>query len=373
MEYRVIDADSHIHETEEVWRPRLPDSLKDRAPRMVELEGGRIGWSFDGSKTVKPLSLLAAAGLDVTEYEDRGTPRDRIRPASHDPNLRLEEMEYDMVQAQVIYPSIALTGAHLYSSGRELQLACVRAYNDWLHDFCSIAPDRLIGLPIAPMTGVEDLLLEWRRVAERGARGIIMSTYPNGGNVPLPEDELFWSEIQDWQYAVHIHFGFLGAASGGLSPGAPAGVAYMTSAFLSGFGANVFRPLADIIYGGLFEKYPRLKVVAVETGIGWIPHYTEWMDDNFLRHRFHTGVHLKRMPSEYFKENIWATFITDPHGIESRHQIGVDHIMWSSDYPHSNSDWPNSQRTIAYELRNVPEDERRKIVRDNAAKLYGLG
>ena len=114
-------------------------------------------------------------------------------------------------------------------------------------------------------------------------------------------------------------------------------------------------------------------MVAVETGIGWIPHYTEWMDDNFLRHRFHTGVHLKRMPSEYFKENIWATFITDPHGIESRHQIGVDHIMWSSDYPHSNSDWPNSQRTIAYELRNVPEDERRKIVRDNAAKLYGLG
>lgn len=372
MEYRIIDADAHIHEPADTWHRRLPARLRDRAPKQIALDGGRIGWSFDGSTNVKPLSLLACAGLDSTEYEDRGTPMERIRPASYDPHLRLEEMEYDMIQAQVLYPSIALTGAHMYSSDRELQNLCVQAYNDWLYEFCEPAPDRLLGLPIGPMTGVEDLILEWKRVADRGAKGIIISSYPNGGNFAKPEDERFWAEVQEWDYPVHIHFGFM-SANAGASGAPPSGVSYMTSSFLSGFGASVFKPVADIVYGGLFEEFPKLKVVAVETGIGWIPHYKEWMDDNFLRHRWHTGVHLKRMPSEYFADHIWATFITDPHGIESRHKIGVDHIMWSTDYPHSNSDWPNSQRTLAYELRNVPAHEKQMIIRDNAASLYKLG
>ncbi len=146
----------------------------------------------------------------------------------------------------------------------------------------------------------------------------------------------------------------------------------MVGAFTSRLGMNVFKPLADIVYGGLFERFPRLKVVAVETGIGWIPYYLDSLDDIFLRHRFHTSTHLKRMPSEYFREHIWATFITDPHGIENRHAIGIDRIMWSTDYPHSQTDWPHSMRTVAHEMRHVSEDEKRRIMCDNAAELYRL-
>ena len=138
-------------------------------------------------------------------------------------------------------------------------------------------------------------------------------------------------------------------------------------------GAGIFRPLAEMIYGGLFERFPRLRVVAVETGLGWIPYFLQVLDDNFLRRRWPTGIHLKRLPSEYFRDHIWATFINDAHGIENRHIIGADHIMWSTDYPHNNSNWPDSRRFLDYELKGVPEEEKRKIVRDNAVKMYRLG
>lgn len=375
MEYRVIDADSHLNEPANVWQDRVPSKLRDRAPKMIDLEGDRLGWSFDGGKRTIPVGLTALAGIEVTDFDPSGTRKDRIRPASWDPSERLLEMEYDMCQAQLLYPSVALTGAHTYSSDRDLQLECVRAYNDWLReDFCSHSPDRLIGLPLGPMTGVEDLVSEWRRVADQGARGIIMSTYPNGGTQPSPEDDRFWEEVQDWDYPIHIHFGFM-TPSPPNPTGAPTtvtGMARFTGSFLSRLGMNVFKPLADIVGSGLFERFPKLKIVAVETGIGWIPYYLEALDDTFLRIRWSAGTHLKRLPSEYFKEHLWHTFITDSHGIDNRHAIGVDHIMWSTDYPHANSDWPNSQRTVAYEFRDVPSDEKRLIMRDNAAKLYRL-
>ena len=340
---------------------------------MVQLKDGKVGWSFDGGKRVSPVGLTAVAGLDYTQYESSGTPFDRIRPGSYEPKARLEEMEYDMIQAQLLYPSVALSGARGYADDRDLQLACVRAYNDWLHEeFCSVAPDRLIGLPIASATGVEDLILEWKRVADRGARGMILSSFPNGGPKALPEDERFWSEVQDWGYPVHLHFGLFAPPAAAPPPGAPVPRRLPSNGAMARMGVRVYEPLTDMIYGGLFEQFPKLKVVAVETGIGWIPFYLETIDDNFLRHRWQSDAHLKMMPSEFFKRNIWATFVTDPIGVDLRHKGNLDHIMWSTDYPHVQTDWPNSQRTLAAEFRNVPEDEKIKMVRDNAAKLYHL-
>src|SRR5207244_3046979 len=98
----------------------------------------------------------------------------------------------------------------------------------------------------------------------------------------------------------------------------------------------------------------RLKVVGVETGIGWIPSFLEVLDESFLRRRWRANTHLKRLPSEYFKEHVWSTFISDMHGLANRHEIGIDHIMWSTDYPHSNTNWPDSQRLVAREFINVP-------------------
>ncbi len=370
MEYRIIDADSHINEPGDVWQSRVPQALRDRAPKMVTLPDGRVGWSFDNGKRVKRVGT-AQSGVHVTQSSRSGATPAQIRPASYDPRARLKEMEYDMVQAQVIYPSMALNGLYSYADDRDMQVACVAAYNDWIHEFSSVSPERLVGMPIAPATGVEDLLLEWRRVANRGDRGFVIASYPNGGRYPLPEDDRFWAEVQEWDYAAPIHFGFLGDKPASAAGDLP-DLGYLTAAALNDLGVGIYRPIADMIHMGLFEKYPKLRIVAVETGIGWIPYFLQVLDNSFLRRRWASGIHLKRMPSEYFREHIWATFITDAHGLDNRHAIGVDRIMWSTDYPHNNSNWPDSQRFLEYELKNIPAEEKRKILRDNALKMYRL-
>jgi predicted TIM-barrel fold metal-dependent hydrolase len=292
---------------------------------------------------------------------------DEIRRASYDPKARLAEMELDMIEAQVLYPSL-VPQPKFFGEDPTLQVACVQAYNDWIHELSSFAPNRLIGMPMAPETGVDDVLAELRRVAARGDRGLLITGYPSGAEVPTGADDRFWAEAQEWDYAIHIHFGFANS----LKLTSPTGVGYLTSAALIDMGAAMYRPLADLVYSGVFERFPRLRIVAVEAGIGWIPYFLHHLDDNFLRRRFRADVHLRRMPSEYFKEHVWATFIEDPPGIRQRHEIGVDRIMWSTDYPHTNSNWPNSQRIVSYEFRDVPAAERRMIMRDNAAALYGL-
>ncbi len=370
MQYRVIDADSHVNEPAGVWQDRIPAAMRERAPKMIPLKDGKVGWSLNGGARVMPVGLQAIAGFDVTQYDFSGMPYDKIRKGSYDPRARIEDMDFEIVQAQVIYPGVALTGARNYGDDREMQLACVQAYNDWILEFNAHAPERLIGLPIMPSTGIEDLILEWKRVAKKGARGIIISAYPNGSPGMKDEDERFWSEVEEWPYPVHIHFGFFGGVTrtttrpGGVDPVVP---------FVNRMGVGVYTPLAELIYFGVFERHPKLKVVAVETGIGWIPFFLETIDDNFLRHRWHSNTHLKRMPSDYFKEHVWATFVADVHGLENRHKIGIEHIMWSTDFPHVQTDWPNSQRVISYEFRGIPEDERQKILWKNAANLYQLG
>jgi len=167
---------------------------------------------------------------------------------------------------------------------------------------------------------------------------------------------------------VHIHFGF----TSGVALTAPSGVGYLASAALIDMGIGMYRPLSDLVYSGVFERFPALQLVLVEAGIGWIPYFCHHLDDNFLRRRFRAGVSLARMPSEYVHDHVLATFIEDPPGIRDRHEIGLDKIMWSTDYPHTNSNWPNSQRVAAYEFRAVPEPERRQIMRDNALREYGL-
>ncbi len=366
MNEPAIDADSHVNEPADVWQARVPASLRPLAPRMVESDDGKVAWSFQGGARLHRVTS-ACAGIDETAYTADGVRWEEIRPASYDPKARVAEMELDMIEAQVLYPSLA-PQPKFFGEDPALQVACVRAYNDWIHEFSSFAPDRLIGLPIAPETGVDDVLAEWRRIAARGDRGLMITGYPSGAEVPTADDDRFWAEVQEWEFAIHIHFGF----ASGVRMTAPTGVGYLTSAALIDMGSAMYRPLADLVYCGVFERFPRLRVVAVEAGIGWIPYFLHHLDDNFLRRRFRADVHLRRMPSDYFREQVWATFIEDPVGIRLRHEIGVERIMWSTDYPHTNSNWPNSQRIAAYEFRDVPVSERRMIMRDNAARLYRL-
>jgi predicted TIM-barrel fold metal-dependent hydrolase len=130
--------------------------------------------------------------------------------------------------------------------------------------------------------------------------------------------------------------------------------------------------MGEIILTGVHDRFPKLKFVSVEAGIGWIPYYVEQMDDRYGRNKYWAKIKLEREPSQYIPTNWWFTFIIDHYGVKNRHAIGVDNVMWSTDYPHHGCDWPHSRRVVGEMMKDVPPAERRKITYENAAKLYGI-
>jgi predicted TIM-barrel fold metal-dependent hydrolase len=261
----------------------------------------------------------------------------------------------------------------MFGDERELQLACVRAYNEWLLEFCAAGEGRLFGHALMPATGVADSVNELDSAIERGYRGVLISTFASGAVEPSADDDPFWARAEEAGVAVALHIGSFHADGPvkrrRFEPGA-----VLPRAATSKSGANTVPLAARMIFSGLFERFPRLKVVLVEANIGWIPAMLEQTDDMFLRYRWftRTTAALPTMPSRVFHRNLWATFMIDTVGIELRHRLNVDHLMWSTDYPHTGTDWPNSRLTIEHVFRGVPCDEVKKMLHDNCKKLYGL-
>ena len=196
-----------------------------------------------------------------------------------------------------------------------------------MDEWCAVNPDRLVALPRIPTTGIEDAVLELKRVAKKGAKGVQMNVYPNGTPELQESDDQFWAEAQDLDVPVAIHVGFTAARAGGRPGiGLPSINANRTA-------ADMHLILSELVLDGVLERFPKFTFISAETGVGWLPFFIEQTDDNYQRHRFWTGPQLNLRPSEYIKRQVMATFQVDMAGVASRHQIGVDNIMWSSDYP----------------------------------------
>ncbi len=177
IDYPIIDADAHVNEPPGTWQDRVPARLRDRAPQVVHTDGGDV-WSFDGGKSVRPVGLTATAGLSYLDFRPSGITYDSMRPGSFDTKARLADLDADGIYAQVLYPSVTLSGAKMYGSEPELQLACVRAYNEWLAEFCDGSDGRLIGQGILATTGVDDAIAETERIIDLGHRGVVISVVP---------------------------------------------------------------------------------------------------------------------------------------------------------------------------------------------------
>jgi predicted TIM-barrel fold metal-dependent hydrolase len=207
---------------------------------------------------------------------------------------------------------------------------------------------------------------ELQRAKKEGYRGVAMSAWPSGGDNLRAEDDPFWAAAADLGMPVSIHL--LLAAAQTKTPGSKqAAVAIGATAF------SLTMPLiTELIFQGVFDRFPKLRMAAVETGVGWIPHFLEMTDDRYWRNRLWAGTKLKKVPSEYFHDHWLATFIVDRNGVSVRHQVGIDNMSWSTDFPHHGNDWPYSRKVIDSLFADVPEEERRKIVCTNAAKFWGL-
>ena len=372
IDYPIIDADAHVNEPPDLWQSRVPTRFKDRAPKLIHEAHGDV-WSFDNGKRLRPLGLTATAGLSYVEFRAEGLRYDSIRPGSFDTRARLADLDADGLYAQVLYPSVTLAGARTYADDRELQIACVRAYNEWLTEFCAGSNGRLIGQTILPTTGTDDAIAELRWGLDHGHKGVLLSAHPNGSLTSEPDDDRFWGLAEETGVPIAVHIGSF--TTSGLAPR----VQQDTLAFCAGAGASkaggqTIPVVTELIFSCVFERFPGLKLLLVEANIGWIPTVLEQVDDMFLRYRWFSGAAqlMQTMPSRVFHRNFWATFMIDTVGIELRHRMNIDHIMWSTDYPHTGTDWPNNRVTIERLFRGVPKDEVKRMLHGNCKALYGL-
>jgi predicted TIM-barrel fold metal-dependent hydrolase len=372
IDYPIIDADAHVYEPPEVWQARVPARLRARAPRVLQTDEGDV-WSFDDGARRRPVGLMAAAGSSYLDFRPSGLTYEAIRRGYFEAAARCADMDADGIHAQLLYPSVCEEGARMFGDERALQLACVRAYNEWLLELCAGGDGRLFGHAVIPATGVDDAVaeLEWALCA--GYRGVLISTFPSGAVEPSPADDPFWARAQDAEVPVALHIGSF-HAEGPVRERRFEAAAVLPRAATSKSGANTVPLVARMIFSGLFERFPRLRALLVEANIGWIPAMLEQTDDMYLRYRWFTDsvARLPTMPSRVFHRNVWATFMVDTVGIELRHRLNVAHLMWSTDYPHTGTDWPNSRVTIARVFRGVPGDEVKRMLHTNCKTLYRL-
>jgi predicted TIM-barrel fold metal-dependent hydrolase len=372
-ELQLISSDSHVSEPPDLWVERIDTKYRDRAPRVVLNPEGQEG-AYLVYEGYPPHNLAIGLGAGRTPEElaaflKTGTYAD-ARPGGWDPAQRLPDMELDGVEAEVLYTTLGFRLFWLKDAG--LQRACFRVYNDWLAAYCSYAPKRLKGLALISLYDPKEGAQELERCAKLGLKGAMIWCSPPADQPYSSEIyDPFWAAAQDLDMPVSLH-AITGMERIPWEYGAEKRAMRQTVT-----PHEIEKSFSILILSGVLERFPRLKIVSAENNCGWLPYYLQRMDRGFARFGpsgtvtpWPTKLTLK--PSEYFRRQMYCTFIDDSFGVASRHWIGVDNVMWSSDYPHTASTWPHSRDIIERDFKDVSEVEKRKIVRENVAQLYGF-
>ncbi|HJU16044.1 MAG TPA: amidohydrolase family protein [Stellaceae bacterium] len=375
--YKLISADSHIVEPPDLYSSRIDARFKNRAPRMERRRtpSGREydAWVIDGMQ-VGTLGAVMQAGQrfeDPTQIDFLGV-WDDVRKGAYDPAAMLAENEEDGVWGSCLQPSQGLFWYRIPDS--ELLTEICRVYNDWIADFCKADPARLKGIA---MLNVDDVEIGSRELERAKKLGLVGAFIPVS---PLPErpyrDPVYdrlWATAQDLSMPLLLHI----ATNRSGVPGCEftMDVAALTGAGRSTTDHWVRYSLSAMVFAGVFDRYPRLKVGSVEHETAWIPHWLKQMDFTYReRPVFTKGWKSSEgmLPSEYWRRNMFVEFMEDDLGVQLREHIGVDNMLWGSDYPHAESTWPRSRDFLDRIFVGTSEEERRKITCDNAAKLFGF-
>jgi predicted TIM-barrel fold metal-dependent hydrolase len=366
---QLISVDDHVIEHPRVWQDRLPARFKEAGPTSVEGDGGREFWRFEG-KLMPNIGLNAVAGKDPKEFGLEPVRYDQMLPGCYDVKRRLEDMDVDGVHAELCFPSFpGFAGSTFFAADdKQLGLACVQAWNDFILDeWCAAAPDRFIPMVIVPFWDAVASAVEIERTAAKGAKAVSFTESPHALGLPSYHTEHwdpFLAACQDADMPLCLHFGSGGAPA--TAPDANFAIA------IALFGMNSQFTTVDLLLSRVFHVFPRLRVALSEGGIGWMPYVLERTDSTWERHRWYTGINPDVRPSDLFRGHIFGCFIADDAGVESRHRIGLDNIMWECDYPHSDSNWPASRKKLEAVLADVPDEEARQIVELNARRVFNF-
>jgi len=386
-QYNLISSDSHLEVRPERWTPRLPRKYRDRAPRTVRLPDGGDAFLIEGQPLFEIFFLDNRAGRDSDQWRPFGMKVEDTA-GTGPPEQRLKEMEIDGLDAEVLFPS-QNAGPSLWRSIKhdEVYKAVVRAYNDWLGtEYCSFAPDRLLGLGVLPVTNVDDVIAEMEHCAKLGLKGIVLWDYPSGKAYPTPEDDKFWAAAVEMAMPVTVHVSFGGFGRGGSQPAFkypkedPAIMRRINRGFVewvAAFGLLPSLSLTQLALAGVFDRFPSLKIFFAETRVGWIPFWLENADLWYQRHLPWAQEYLgfqpvERLPSEYIRENIYFSIQYERVALEMRSHLGADNIMFATDFPHIECEWPNTRAIIEEIYSDVPEKEKTKIWAGNAVDFFKL-
>jgi predicted TIM-barrel fold metal-dependent hydrolase len=354
-------------EPPDLWVERLDQKYRDHAPRVVEGQGEKKGAFFvcEGLRPF-PVGGIFGSGKTAEELPEHFKRGYEAAPKSvWDPAERLKEQEEDGVSAEVLYTSL---GMFLYGIGdTELRAACFGVYNDFVASYCGYDPKRLVGLGLVTLEDIDAGIKELERCAKKGLRGaMIWASPPDDRPYSHPDYDPFWAAAQgmDMPLSLHILTGRQGSGIGGRRQ-------FMTSYIAVPHGIQ--KTLATLVFGGVLERFPNLKVISVENDVSWFPHFMYRLDHAYDRFRHFEGVTLPLRPGQYVKRQVYGTFQFETIGKDLVEWYGAERMMWSSDYPHTDSPWPHSREYIeGPAFQRISPQETQKIVADNAARLYHI-
>jgi predicted TIM-barrel fold metal-dependent hydrolase len=378
----IVSADSHVVEPADLWTTRVDKRFRDRAPQVnPDPENAGLQTLYIDGVRMMAISAFGAAGRwgqELKEFE-QSAGYEQVHRGAYDPTERIKAQEQDGVEVEVLYTSLGMPLFGL--KDLELQQDCFRAYNDWLAEYCSHNPKRLIGTALITLADIPAAVAELQRTRKAGLRGaqIWGSTPVQYPSYDSPVYDPFWQAACDLDVPLSLHIGTGGSRSPAFtlmkglarleenSPGLARVSAYVYLA------ADIQQSLYVLSATGVLERFPKLRIVSAENDIGWMPHFLFRLDHAWNKyHALGSARPLSMTPAEFIRRQVWATFQDDPIGPATYKFYGEDKYMWASDFPHGDCTWPNSKKVIEQDFAGVPDNVTTKIVCDNAVRLYHL-
>jgi predicted TIM-barrel fold metal-dependent hydrolase len=386
---KIISVDDHVVEPPHLWQTWLPKKHRDRGPKVELLPTGEVKmvdgryvehpgtsgklcawWNYDGNYfSLK--RYIAAVGYPPEEVDMYPITYDEMRPGCWQPRERIKDMEMNGVEASLCFPNYPRFCGQIFSEAtdKELGLACIKAYNDWMvEEWCGDSGGRLIPLIIVPLWDANLAADEIRRNAARGVRAVAFSELPSWLGLPSIHSgywDPFFQACDETGTVISMHIGS-GTKTLQTSADAPASIG-ATMIF-----TNSAASMLDYLMSDVLKTFPNLKLLYAECQIGWIPYVLERADDIWRTHLWsHKEAHPE-LPSTYYKDRIYSCFFKDEVGVLMLDRIGVDQVCFETDYPHQDGTWPKSKQVAEHLFGHLDAETVHKLARGNAAKLLGL-
>jgi predicted TIM-barrel fold metal-dependent hydrolase len=385
----IISVDDHVVEPPHLWQTWLPAKHRERGPKIELLPTGEVKmvdgryverpgtsgklcawWNYDGNYfSLK--RYIAAVGYPPEEVDMYPITYDEMRPGCWQPSERIKDMQMNGVDASLCFPNYPRFCGQMFSEApdKELALACIKAYNDWMVDeWCGDSGGRLIPLIIVPLWDAQLAADEIRRNAARGVRAVAFSELPPWLGLPSIHSgywDPFFQACDETGTVISMHIGS-GTKTLQTSADAPASIG-ATMIF-----TNSAASMLDYLMSDVLKNFPNIKLLYAECQIGWIPYVLERADDIWRTHLWSHKTAHPEPPSTYYKDRVYSCFFKDEVGVLLLDRIGVDQVCFETDYPHQDGTWPNSKQTAEKLFGHLDADTVHKLSRGNAAKLLGL-